>query len=237
MMAIILAGGLGTRLRSIVFDRPKPMALIKDRPFLQILIEHWIGRGVNRLSISVGYMHENIVNYFKNRHCGAPITYAIEATPQGTGGGLILGFQSLKNATNDLSEYVLVLNGDTFFDVDIGQMLNFFLESNADVCISLFEASENTRYMSVTVDDLGKVLSMGENNVEPKYLVNGGTYLFKTEALEELLAQGYCNKSLENDILVELLKSRKRIYGYKSSAIFIDIGLPEDYARAHKILL
>lgn len=110
--AIILAGGMGTRLRSAVPDLPKPMAPIHERPFLEHQMDYWIGQGVSRFIVSVGYMKEVIMDHFGASYRATPLTYAIEEEPLGTGGGLLLAAQGL-------SETFLVLNGDTFFEVDL----------------------------------------------------------------------------------------------------------------------
>ena len=112
--AIILAGGLGTRLRSTVPDLPKPMAPIAGRPFLAHQMDHWIGQGVSRFVLSVGYRHEAISSHFGRRFHGAAIDYVVETSPLGTGGAVKLATAGLPR-----DEYTLLLNGDTYFDVPL----------------------------------------------------------------------------------------------------------------------
>ena len=136
--AIILAGGLGTRLRSVVRGAPKPMAPIDGKPFLQYQLDYWIAKGIDNFVFSVGYKHEVILDFFGEKYLGAPITYSVEETPMGTGGGFLL---ALKMVVEDL---VLLLNGDTFFDVDFEQLKALHVAKRAAVTFSMFN---NTGYM------------------------------------------------------------------------------------------
>src|SRR5438067_6674889 len=118
--AIVLAGGLGTRLRSAVADVPKPMAPIRGRPFLEYLFDHWIDQGIRRFTLSVGYRHEVIVDHFGKAYHGATIRYAVERSPLGTGGALLGTL-----ATFSVEAPVLLLNGDTYFAVDVKRLSEF----------------------------------------------------------------------------------------------------------------
>ena len=120
MKVVILAGGLGTRLKDTVPDLPKPMAPIKGRPFLEYQMDFWMNQGINRFILSVGYLSDIIINHFSYKYRGAILEYSIESNPLGTGGALI---QALKN----LSEPVLVINGDTFFQVQLKKLMKFHL--------------------------------------------------------------------------------------------------------------
>jgi D-glycero-alpha-D-manno-heptose 1-phosphate guanylyltransferase len=117
-VAYILAGGLGTRLRSVVSDVPKPMAPICGQPFLKLLLNFWIKQGITKFIISVGYLKEKVISFFGKEHNGIFIEYFEEDTPLGTGGALIILSKRLK-------EDFIVINGDTFFDVSLPQLKKF----------------------------------------------------------------------------------------------------------------
>ena len=116
--AIILAGGLGTRLRQLVSNVPKPMASVNGRPFLAHLMDYWIGQGITQFIISVGYLKESIINYFGNEYQGIKIEYSEEESPLGTGGGVLLAIKNIKS-----DDYFVLLNGDTFFEVDLRELI------------------------------------------------------------------------------------------------------------------
>ena len=116
--AIILAGGLGTRLRGVVPDLPKPMAPIGGRPFLEYQLDYWINQGVSQFVLSVGYLHGAIVDHFGDRYKGAKLDYVIEKTPLGTGGGFLLAAEKLGK-----NDPFLLLNGDTYFAVDLKKLM------------------------------------------------------------------------------------------------------------------
>ena len=232
MEAIILAGGLGTRLRSIVSELPKPLAPIKNKPFLAYLLDFWIAQGVNRFVLSVGYKYETIQNKFGTRYKGAEVDYAVETKPLGTGGGLILSWEKLLSP-----EPFLILNGDTFFNVNLTDILNQHSNCKADMTLSLFEVSNNKRYGTVVLDKNGFVRSLGkEHKTTGNNFANGGVYLMEPSLLKEYGNHRYKKCSLEDELLPNLLRQKRRVSGFISEGDFIDIGLPEDYRKAEKIL-
>lgn len=227
--AIILAGGLGTRLRSIMPDLPKPMAPIRGRPFLAHQMDYWINQGIEHFVLSVGYKKELIVDYFGVSYKDASIDYAIEETPLGTGGGLML-------AANGVCEPVLILNGDTFFEVPLDNLVRFHAEHESEWTFSLFRPDEAGRYMAVgvTLDD--EIVSLKSGRGKRGGLANGGVYIIDPSVLNKT---SYClgqKASLEEDLVSEFLKRGVRLYGFECSGDFIDIGVPEDYYRAADIL-
>jgi D-glycero-alpha-D-manno-heptose 1-phosphate guanylyltransferase len=229
--AIILAGGLGTRLRGTVPDMPKPMAPINGRPFLEHQLDYWIGQGVRHFVLSVGYKHEVIERHFGKSYRGAEIDYAVESEPLGTGGGLLLA--TAKIAT---SGPWLILNGDTFFEVGLAALADFHRQKQADITLSLFPVDSNTRYTGVEIDDGQRITglkSMGDQN---RQLINGGVYLMGRAALAGLPFRPGDKLSFENDLLTRALASGKRLYGHVAGGKFIDIGVPEDYVRAAGML-
>ena len=229
--AIILAGGLGTRLRSAVPDLPKPMAPIGTRPFLEYQLDYWIAQGVSHFVLSVGYRHEVIVDYFGYRYKCAELDYAIEKTPLGTGGGLLLAAEKIDDDTP-----FLLLNGDTYFAVDLKTLIGFSQANNADWSFSLFRTNEKGRYMGMDVSPQGFITSLKSGNGQPGRLANGGAYWVRSRTLfDEKFSQGG-KVSLEDDIFPAALVSGQRLFGIEFPGIFIDIGVPADYHRAPALL-
>lgn len=229
--AVILAGGLGTRLRAAVSEVPKPMAPINGHPFLEYQMDFWFKQGIRRFILSVGHMHELISSHFGSHYREAALEYVVEEFPMGTGGGLLLSLKHLSNANP-----FLLLNGDTFFDVSITGLLKCHLFSGAAVTFSLFRTSEEERYMGMRLSDDGRILSLGDKQNQSGVLANGGVYIVDQKALNGYPSPSKQALSLEIDIFPELLKSEAGIWGYESSGLFIDIGVPEDYFRAQDVL-
>lgn len=230
MQALILAGGLGTRLREAVPDLPKPMAPIRNRPFLEHQMDYWIGQGVTRFILSVGYKHEMIEAHFGQAYRQCPIAYAREATPLGTGGGLLLG---LSQARDDL---VLALNGDTFFEVNLTDMRARHQALRADVTIALRRIAHNDRYGEVVLDASDRVASFNAEANGGEGLINGGVYLMRPSTLLELGFVPGEKAALEQDLFPRLLANKKCVAGFVSNTKFIDIGIPEDYYHAADVL-
>lgn len=229
--AIILAGGLGTRLRQAVPDLPKPMAPIDGRPFLEYQMDHWIGQGVRRFVLSVGYRHELIEQHFGTTYGGADIAYAVEASPLGTGGGLLLAMDKLGPAGP-----CLVLNGDTYFDVSLAELRKFHDANRAQITLSLFAVENNTRYTGVEIDHAQRITRLKSTGDGGRQLINGGVYFLSETALSGLPYRIGDQASFENDILENALQAGKHLYGCSFRGKFIDIGVPEDYARAASLL-
>ncbi|MHB8621948.1 MAG: nucleotidyltransferase family protein [Sulfuricaulis sp.] len=232
MEAIILAGGLGSRLRAVVPDLPKPMAPIKGRPFLEYLLDYWAGQGVSRFVLSVGYKHHMIEGRFANRYKVSEVDYAVETKPRGTGGGMLLALKRL----NQPGPF-LIVNGDTFFEVNLLSMQHFHQDKCADVTIALREVETNSRYAGVKIDQYGKITAI-DNCIRTmdRALINGGVYLAEKMAFEDMIPESDKSVSLEEQLYPQMLTAGKRMYGFPSSGRFIDIGIPEDYQRASSIL-
>ncbi len=225
--AIILAGGLGTRLRSVVPDLPKPLAPIDGRPFLEYQMDYWIGQGIQRFVLSVGYKHELIEQHFGTRYNGAELDYAVETRPLGTGGGMLLAAVNMTP-----SGPWLLLNGDTFFEVELASLEGFHRDREADITLSLFRVENNARYMGVELDAEGWVSRLKAPPGGQAQFINGGVYMFGTSALASLGYRPGEPASLEDDIFGKALAGGKRICGCPFAGCFIDIGIPEDYRRA-----
>ena len=230
MEAIILAGGLGTRLRSVCADRPKPMADINGKPFLSILMDYWKREGVSHFILSVGYLHQQVIEYFGSSFEGIPIDYAIESSPMGTGGGLLLSLDHLRSS----NECVLVINGDTYFEVPLAELKDFQQEKQSACTLSLRPVEENTRYGGINRLPSGQIVSFDEKGQKQQSLINGGCYLISPSFLKSLCSMPTEKPlSLEKDILIPAVSSQEA-YGAVFDQYFLDIGIPEDYFRAVK---
>ncbi len=227
MEAIVLAGGFGTRLRSVVKDLPKPMAPVNGRPFLAYVLDHLQRHGVSRFILSVGYKHEAIQDYFGDAYRSTPIVYAVEKTPLGTGGGIR---QSLGMAQGSP---VLVLNGDTFFDVDLDTLLTAHSRSHADVTIAAKYMDDPGRYGSVTFDETGRLVAFREKAGKKGGHINGGIYVMGRGLFDG--SSQTAPFSFETDFL-QTHHETINIHVVACTGYFIDIGLPGDYEKAGKDL-
>ncbi len=228
--AIILAGGLGTRLKDTVPDVPKPLAPIQGRPFLEHQMDYWIKQGVSRFVLSVGYKREKIIEHFGSNYKGCEISYAQEVDPLGTGGGLLLAVDCLK-----YDQKFLVLNGDTFFDVEYKTLLEFHKNRESELTVALFEIQGNDRYMGVQINNDGFIESI-KSIPGSSQLGNGGVYLMEHKLLENLPWRSGDKLSLEDDLFKLFIKKNKKISGMLSLGRFIDIGIPNDYFRADQVI-
>lgn len=227
MEAIILAGGFGTRLQSVVKNLPKPMAPVNDKPFLTYVLNHLLRNGVSRFILSVGYRCEAIRDYFGDAYRSAPIVYAVEEVPLGTGGGIKKALDMARSSP------VLVVNGDTFFDVDLNVLLAAHHERNADVTIAAKEMDDLERYGSVVFNSSGRLTSFEEKGKPTKGHINGGIYVMNQDIFECFSPAP--RFSFETDFLEAHLKEIN-IHVVPCAAYFIDIGIPGDYEKAGKEL-
>ena len=229
MDAVILAGGFGTRLRSVVSDVPKPMASVCGRPFLEILASFLISNGVTRLIFSTGYMGDVIKNHFGEKFNGVKIIYSHETTPLGTGGAL---FQATQYVS---SECFLVCNGDSFIDFSLHDLIKYQRSQGGNFLLAK-EMPINDRYGSI-VEQNDRILSFVPKNHEVRYndVINAGCYLLNKNIFDECppLAAPF---SFEYDYLPKVI--RQLLFRcYKNTGFFIDIGIPEDYCLAQKLLI
>lgn len=227
MRAFVLCGGLGTRLRSVVSDRPKSMALIGDVPFLQLLLDQLKAQGVRKVILGTGYRADQIENFFgAGDEVGLQLHYSHEDAPLGTGGAVRL-------AERLLSDPVLVLNGDSYAEWSLAAMAALFREKNADIAMVLQEVPDVSRYGSVSIDAEGRVVEFVEKGSRTGGgLINAGIYLLRKEIVSALAAGAAI--SLERDVFPEFLG--KKFYGVISRGMFIDIGIPADLERAQDAL-
>lgn len=231
MEAVVLAGGLGTRLRNVVPDVPKPMAPVGDRPFLERLLEYWAGQGVSRFVLSIGYKGETIRRHFGPAYVGACLAYAEEASPLGTGGGLLEAVSQIEGRGT-----FLVLNGDTFLDVDLDRMYAFHRSRSAETTMALVRA-ETGRYESVEMSAEGRLTGFKPRGADGGTgLINGGVYLMEYEIVSGLPWRRGDRVSLEGEIFPMLLRTGRRVFGFSAAGRFVDIGVPADYFGADAIL-
>lgn len=221
MEAVILAGGAGTRLRPVVPDLPKPLAPVAGRPFLAILLEFLSRWGFRRIILSIGYMADAVVSCFGDRFEGMEIIYTVEQTPLGTGGAARLAM------TRCVDDHVFVLNGDTFLDLEVGDVEAHWREHKAPIIVTC-RVKDTARYGRL-VADKGRITTFQGKGVAGPGLINAGTYVFPKDILEGCAADDPF--SLEKDFLAEAVQKR-RFDCFTSRKNFIDIGVPEDYARA-----
>ena len=226
--AVVLAGGLGTRLRSTVPDLPKPMAPVAGRPFLERLLERWIGQGVRRFVLSVGYRHELISAHFGASYLGADIDYEVEQTPLGTGGALLLAARRLRGAAD-----FLAMNGDTWLEVECQSFAAFHRERRADVSIAVLRNTDSQRYAGVELDAARRVTGFGVRGATE---INGGVYLLAPGIIERAGFEAGAHCSLESDLLPRLVAGGAGVHAFACEGRFIDIGVPEDYRRAADIM-
>ena len=223
---IILAGGLGTRLRQVVSELPKCMAPVCGKPFLSYLLDYLKNFNVGKVILSVGYLRDSIIQFIDNQkdNYKFDFDFAVEETPLGTGGGIKL---ALTKAT---SENVMVLNGDTFFDVDVNALVMNHLHSKKDITLALKPMENFERYGNVILDENGNVVEFQEKKFCAKGQINGGVYVMKRE---NNMMNGLPEKfSFETEVLQKQAKILN-INGFISDVYFIDIGIPEDYAKAN----
>ncbi len=228
MDAIILAGGLGTRLRSVVPDHPKPLAPVGGRPFLDILLEQLAGfPEIRNVVLAVGYRAEAFHNrYFGNRRFGFEIHFSTEQTPLGTGGALLRALE--QTATDD----VLVLNGDSYVEFDLAELKRTYVDNHASIAMIVREVEDAGRYGSVDFEAVtAKVLGFREKagTAVPGY-INAGVYLIRRASLP---ADAGVPMSFEREILPAMLGDVRAI---AVRGKFIDIGIPETYALAGSYL-
>lgn len=225
--AIILAGGLGTRLRTVVSDLPKCMAPVAGKPFLYFVIEYLLKQGIDKFIFSLGYKSEVIIDYVNEQHPLLYAQYAIEEEPLGTGG-------AIRFACNMTTEKnVLILNGDTFFDIDVKKLAATHHHANADCTLALKPMQDFERYGVVELNNDNTIASFKEKQHYQVGLINGGAYALHVNAfIQEELPQKF---SFEKDYLEQYFDKRK-MCGDIQDAYFIDIGIPEDFERAQKEL-
>lgn len=224
MDALVLAGGFGTRLRPLVSGVPKPMAPVHGKPFLHYLAAYLHRNNVARIVFCAGYLHEAIERYFGNRYLGMDIGYSVEREPLGTGGAFV---NALPLVSGDCC---LLLNGDSFFNVPVADLLDAHRRRKADLTIALVKRHTGGRFGLVRMRE-DRIVSFKEKRSTGPGLVNGGVYVVRRSVFDKTdLPRTF---SLEKDFL-EQYCNRLLFTGVAGDGYFVDIGVPEDYRRAQR---
>jgi D-glycero-alpha-D-manno-heptose 1-phosphate guanylyltransferase len=221
MEAIVLAGGFGTRLRTMVPDLPKPMAPIAGRPFLEILLGALARKGFTRVVFSLGFLAEKITAHFGDRFLGMQLVYEIEESPLGTGGAIRAALTQCE------SDHVFIFNGDTFLDLEVGDLEQLWLAHRQPIIV-VREVPDTARFGKVAMVD-GRITAFDEKGVAGAGMINAGCYVLPRNALDNF-APGE-PFSMETEFLAKEIH-RTPFNGFVSQGSFIDIGVPEDYLRA-----
>ena len=226
----ILAGGLGTRISGVLGTTPKALATVRGRAFLDHVFDH-VGRfGGDRVVLLLGHLADKIISHVEQRAPTGPrVETVVEPTPQGTGSAIKLARPRL------LSDPVLVLNGDTYLDVDLCSFLQSHRRSGAAQSILCLEVDDVSRYGSVELDGEGWIDRFVEKDPDRKGrgIINGGAYLFSHSSLDAIAAM--TGESLERDYLQRL--PAKQVHGHLAGqAKFVDIGTPEGLQAAESIV-
>jgi D-glycero-alpha-D-manno-heptose 1-phosphate guanylyltransferase len=226
MPAIVLAGGLGTRLRSVSGDVPKPLVSVAGRPFLEYVLDTLQGAGVRTVIMAVSHRWEAISAHFGAAYGDMSLAYSIEEQPLGTGGAILKCFREHH------LERALVLNGDTLFRIDIAALVRAHRQRRPLVTMALRRVADASRYGIVSCNRKGRVEAFREKSgdAEPG-LINGGIYVIERGAFEDCVPGGAF--SFERDFL-QVKAIRLRPLGVEYAGYFIDIGVPEDLRRARR---
>ena len=225
--SIILAGGLGTRLRSVVSDLPKCMAPVNGRPFLAYVVDYLKKEGISKFIFSLGYKHEAIVEFVTKEYGKSGIDFSVEEEPLGTGGAIKLACK--ESSGKD----ALIVNGDTLFKVKLNHLNSFHDTNNADCTLSLKPMQNFDRYGVVELNKDNSIKDFKEKRYYGNGFINGGIYALNVaNFLKEELPDKF---SFEKDYLEKFVNQR-RFFAVIQNEYFIDIGIPEDYERAKREL-
>jgi NDP-sugar pyrophosphorylase family protein len=225
MEAIVLAGGLGTRLRSVLADTPKPLAPVGGRPFLEHLLDSLARGGLARVVLATGYGAELVEQAIGTRYAGMRIDYSREFEPLGTGGALKLAAEQV------IVDDFLALNGDTFVDIDLRAMMALHVRLGRPLTVATVEVPDASRYGTLEVE-AGKLVGFRARGTSQAGVINAGVYAIK----RELLMQPHLPSrfSFESDLLQKEVGALRPAV-FPASGRFIDIGVPQDYARAQSM--
>lgn len=221
--AVILAGGQGTRLKSVTGELPKPMVDMGGTPFLYRLMQRLEGQGCSRIVLSLCYQADYIVERVRaDKPISIPVDFVIETTPLGTGGAIKLAANVIK------ADKFLVLNGDTFSDIDYQALMDYALQADLVICGVYIE--DVSRYGTLELGTDKAVLAMYEKGRSGPGFINSGTYVITTADIKAVDATTF---SFEQNFVQGY---QRRFKAFVSNGYFIDIGIPEDYYRACQTL-
>jgi D-glycero-alpha-D-manno-heptose 1-phosphate guanylyltransferase len=222
MEAIILAGGLGTRLGSRLADLPKAMAPVAGRPFLALLLDRLIAVGCERAILAVGYRRDAIIGHFQQSYRGLPLIYTIEEQPLGTGGAIRLSLEQVTDSS------ALVLNGDTFLDLEPQEICAYHRSTRRSMTMAVTQVADTSRYGGVLLRD-NTITGFTEKGRHGAGWINAGVYVLDRNFAwpHDLPAQF----SFEKDVLGPHIETL-RPAAFQCRGYFLDIGVPEDLDRA-----
>lgn len=224
--AIVLAGGLGTRLRQTVPGLPKVLAPVAGRPFIEHVLAELVRGGCVRAVLAVGYLHDMVTQHLGRHFDGLELDYSVEDVPLGTGGAIRLASRMVRR------QPFFVLNGDTWLDLDHGAMLAKHRSANAVLSIAVRRVPDVSRFGAVLVEG-DRVVRMDEKGNHGPGLINAGIYLMDSTILHDPTLVGAF--SFERDLLSRRLPDLRPL-AYETTGRFIDIGVAEDYAAAQTLL-
>lgn len=223
--AIVLAGGLGTRLRGVVDDVPKPLAPVAGRPFVAWLLDALAQQGMRRVVLATGYLGDRVEDTFGDRWSDVPLVYSRETEPLGTGGAIVLAMQHIAG------DGCFVLNGDTWLELVLADLEAAVRQADARLGVALAEVPDIARYGAVHVEN-GYVTGFIEKGCAGPGFVNAGVYWMRRGLLD-----GHSPGtafSFERKVLVPAV-AHERVTGFRDTRDFIDIGIPEDFRRAQAL--
>jgi len=225
--AVLLVGGMGTRLQPVLPATPKPLAPVGDAPFLQLLVRQLRSQGIRRLVMCTGHLADQVEKEFSDGHkWGVAIAYSKESRPLGTAGAVKFAERYLTQASD-----FLVMNGDSFLELDFRELIRFHSEHDGLISMAVRRVPNATRYGTVQLGTHHRVVGFCEKmQASVPGIINGGVYVFKRAILQHI-PDGPA--SLEKDIFPQLLNHG--VYALEQHGMFIDIGTPEDYARAQTL--
>jgi D-glycero-alpha-D-manno-heptose 1-phosphate guanylyltransferase len=226
MEAIVLAGGFGTRLRSVVSDVPKPMAPVNGRPFLAYVLDQLADAGFETAVLAVGYKNEVIRDHFGRAHGALALRYSTETAPLGTGGAIKLALGQTQ------SSEVFVLNGDTYLALEYQDMAHMHREAGAELTVAVHAVPDTGRYGALDIE-AGRIRGFFEKGRAGRGYINAGVYLMTRSLVDRFpLPRVF---SFEADLLTPHIQEINPC-AFEASGIFIDIGVPDDYAHAQGLL-
>jgi D-glycero-alpha-D-manno-heptose 1-phosphate guanylyltransferase len=225
--AAILTGGLGTRLRAVVSDRPKPLAEVKDRPFVVHLLDQLCKFSISQAVLCTGYLGEMVESRLGKSYRNLSLKYSPEPVALGTAGALRLALPLFD------TQQVLVLNGDSYCEIDLTKLISFHIEEKAFITIAVTFVADTSRYGTVLLNDRGDIVSFKEKGQKNgPGLINAGIYILDRSVIKVIPVSKHL--SLERDVFPQYIGHSLR--GFLTEGFFIDIGSPMDYERAQRLL-
>jgi len=220
--AIVLCGGLGTRLRELTRETPKPLLEVAGQPFLHYVLARLAATGVVDVTLATSFHWEKIADVYGHSWRGLRIRYSVESEPLGTGGAIQ---QAMRESQ---AVEALVLNGDTLFKMDLGALTDFHCRRNSQVTVAVRRVPDVSRYGAVDVNPDGRIVQFREKRRQGEGLINAGVYIVRSDAFDGIEVSRF---SFEQEVLATGL-GRLDLFAMETTGYFIDIGIPEDLARA-----